>query len=194
MSQRIEIIKNLSVPNIITDLENVLTDICNIIELKLNDADLLAMTVSGAPDKKWRSINDLDDVDAGDAEDGDILIWNESTAQWEAGSAAGGQQPLTSDIELTVGNGGDYSTINEALAFAVLTYYPVLLSTGKVPRVTVRLLPGFVMNEQVIVESIDLSWITIVGDDDMTMIDRSALVTPVRIKSPEFPGGGPIID
>ncbi len=227
MSQQIKILKSVSVPNIVTDFEKVLTDICNTIELKLNDADLLAMTVSGAPDKKWRSINDLDDVDAGDAEDGDILIWNESTAQWEnvphvinnlidvdvsnvsdgntlvwnestaqweAGSAAGGQQPLTSDIELTVGNGGDYSTINEALAFAVLTYYPVLLSTGKVPRVTVRLLPGFVMNEQVIVESIDLSWITIVGDDDMTMIDRSALVTPVRIKSPEFPGGGPITD
>jgi len=31
MSQQIKIIRNLSVPNLVTDLENVLTDICNII-------------------------------------------------------------------------------------------------------------------------------------------------------------------
>ncbi len=230
MSQQIKIIRNLSVPNLVTDLENVLTDICNIIELKLNDANLLAMTTSGSPDKKRHSINDLDDVDTSGVEDGDVLQWNESTKQWEDGSltlndlddvdtsgvedgdvlqwnestkqweankSAGGRQPLTENVEITVGSGGDFSTINEALEYAVATYYPVFLNiadvpqylfdgyittyvyTGNVPRVTVRLLAGFEMNEQVFVESLDLSWITIVGDDDETLIKLSAFTIGV---------------
>jgi len=197
MSQQIKIIRNLSVPNLVTDLENVLTDICNIIELKLNDANLLAMTTSGSPDKKWRSINDLDDVDTSGVEDGDVLQWNESTKQWEANKSTGGRQPLTENVEITVGSGGDFSTINEALEYAVATYYPVFLNiaddpqylfdeyittylyTGNVPRVTVRLLAGFEMNEQVFVESLDLSWITIVGDDDETLIKLSAFTIGV---------------
>ena len=51
------------------------------------------------------------------------------------------------------------------------------MDTGAVPRVTIRLLSGFVMSEQLLIASLDLSWITIIGDDAETVINRSALTT-----------------
>ena len=86
-------------------------------------------------------------------------------------------QLLQSDLTVTVGSGGDYATINAALEDIVARYYPTYKSGGNCPRVTISLLSGFVMSEQVLVESLDLSWITITGDDAETVIDRSALVT-----------------
>ena len=100
------------------------------------------------------------------------------------------RKALTENITITVGNNGDFSTINSALAYVVSKYYPVYLSTGTVPRVTIQLLSGFVMNEQVLVKSLDLSWITITGVDAKTVINRSALTTSwgigVEIGYPAF--------
>ena len=97
------------------------------------------------------------------------LVQNSVPAQYVVGS------PLNSPITVTVGSGGDFPTINAALAHVVSTYYPIYLSTAMVPRVTIQLLSGFVMNEQVLIESLDLSWITITGVDAETVINRSAL-------------------
>ena len=96
------------------------------------------------------------------------------------------KRKLTSNLTVTVGSGGDFPTINAALAHVVSTYYPVYLSTAVVPRVTIRLLSGFVMAEQVLVESLDLSWITITGVDAETVINRSALTTYWGIGYPAF--------
>lgn len=87
------------------------------------------------------------------------------------------KRKLTSNLTVTVGSGGDFPTINAALAHVVSTYYPVYLSTAVVPRVTIQLLSGFVMNEQVLIGPLDLSWITITGVDAETVINRSALTT-----------------
>ena len=109
--------------------------------------------------------------------DGHILKANSTDpngVSWELG---GKRQELTSNLEIAVGSGGDFPTINAALAHVVSTYYPIYLSTAVVPRVTIRLLSGFVMSEQVLVESLDLSWITITGVDAETVINRSALTT-----------------
>jgi len=96
------------------------------------------------------------------------------------------KRKLTSNLTVTVGSGGDFPTINAALAHVVSTYYPVYLSTAVVPRVTIRLLSGFVMAEQVLVESLNLSWITITGVDAETVINRSALTTYWGIGYPAF--------
>ena len=107
--------------------------------------------------------------------DGHILKANSTDpngVSWELG---GKRQELTSNLEIAVGSGGDFPTINAALAHVVSTYYPINLSTAMVPRVTIQLLSGFVMAEQVLVESLDLSWITITGVDAETVINRSAL-------------------
>jgi len=94
------------------------------------------------------------------------------------------RQGLTNNIVVTVGNGGDFNTINAALESLVSLYYPKYISGGNYPTVTITLLPEFVMNEQVLVQSLDLSWITINGIDDETEINRSALTT-------NFAGGYP---
>ena len=96
------------------------------------------------------------------------------------------KRKLTSNLTVTVGSGGDFPTINAALAHVVSTYYPIYLSTAMVPRVTIQLLSGFVMAEQVLVESLDLSWITITGVDAETVINRSALTTNWGTGYPAF--------
>lgn len=76
--------------------------------------------------------------------------------------------------EVTVGPGGEYSTINAALAELSdqrLAYVP----GGVMTRL--RLRPGFVMREQVLVDGVNLGWIEIVADDAEVLIDRAYLTT-----------------
>lgn len=80
---------------------------------------------------------------------------------------------LESSIEVTVGGGGDYQTINGALEFLSKNYYPVYKLHGV--TATIRLLAGFIMQEQVFVRGLDLSWITIVGNDESTLVDNTSL-------------------
>jgi len=96
------------------------------------------------------------------------------------------RQGLTNNIVVTVGNGGDFNTINAALESLVSLYYPKYISGGDYPTVTITLLPEFVMNEQVLVQSLDLSWITINGIDDETEINRSALTKAFAGGYPAF--------
>ncbi len=118
--------------------------------------------------------------------DGELTVFNGTTGKIIKGAGFKPRSPLNSPITVTVGSGGDFPTINAALAHVVSTYYPIYLSTGTVPRVTIQLLSGFVMNKQVLVESLNLSWITITGVDAETVINRSALTTNWGIGYPAF--------
>ncbi|MGA0615950.1 hypothetical protein [Paracoccus sp. KR1-242] len=73
---------------------------------------------------------------------------------------------------VTVGTGGDFATINEAL-IALSKRRPAYLPGGFTTEL--RLLAGFVMREQVIVRSVNLSWVTITSVDAEVLIDRSYL-------------------
>ena len=108
--------------------------------------------------------------------DGNLPVFDGTTGKIikDAGIAL---NPLTSSVTLKVGSGEQFPTINAALEYAVKKYYPIFLSGGTKPRVTIQLQAGFVMAEQVLVESLDLSWITITGVDAETVINRSALTT-----------------
>lgn len=81
---------------------------------------------------------------------------------------------LTTTETITVGTGGQFATINAALAYATKKY-PTYVSASTRPRITISLLSGFVMAEQVLVDGIDLSWITISSVDAEVSITRSAL-------------------
>jgi hypothetical protein len=109
--------------------------------------------------------------------DGYILKSNSLVQEGVEWGPAPGEtrQELIGDIIITVGEGGDSPTINSALESITTLYYSKYISGENCPRVTIKLLPGFVMSEQVIVDSLDLSWITIIGDDVETTINRSAL-------------------
>ena len=80
---------------------------------------------------------------------------------------------IKESLTVTVGTNGDFPTINSALT-ELSRKYPVYKQNGI--NVEVKLLSGFVMNECVFVNNgIDLSWITITGEDAETTIVRSVI-------------------
>ena len=81
---------------------------------------------------------------------------------------------ITTNITVTVGSGGQFSTINQALEY-LTKIYPTYKSSGV--TATINLLAGFVMAEQVLVRGLNLGWITITGADAETNITHTALTT-----------------
>ena len=75
-------------------------------------------------------------------------------------------------LTVTVGTNGDFPTINSALT-ELSRKYPVYKLGGF--NVEVKLLSGYVMNEYVYVNGVDMSWITITGEDAETTIVRSVI-------------------
>ena len=73
---------------------------------------------------------------------------------------------ITTNITVTVGSGGQFSTINQALGY-LSGFYPMYKKSGI--TATINLKAGFVMAEQVLVSGIDLGWITITGEDSETI-------------------------
>lgn len=88
---------------------------------------------------------------------------------------------LIDDEVVTVGEGGDYTNINDALFYLAYKYprfkqtaYPYVVSSAEI-----LLLSGFVMNEQVVVERTNLGFISISSEDTEVTINRSALTYPI---------------
>lgn len=75
-------------------------------------------------------------------------------------------------LNYTVGSAGNFPTLNAALAF--LSTLRPKYSNSPVTA-TLTMLSGFVMQEQVLVRSIDFGWVTILGQDAQTNILVSAL-------------------
>jgi len=95
---------------------------------------------------------------------------------------------LTTVETVNVGSGGDFATINEAIAYAT-TKYPQYVVGATKAEFVINLLSGFVMAEQVIVKGLNLGWIRIQGEDAETVIQRSALtegLVPVTSAQPTF--------
>lgn len=90
------------------------------------------------------------------------------------------------DIEVTVGPGGQFATINEALA-QLSERRPGYTQGGFMARV--RLRPGFVMREQVSVVGANLGWIRLVASDAEVQIDRAYLTRAVGSRYPVFSAG-----
>ena len=89
---------------------------------------------------------------------------------------------------VTVGAGGDYGTINAALA-ALSTKVGREYRAGGITA-TVRLLSGFTMAEQVLVASLDLSWITITSEDAEVPVNAAAITVPLSAPDSLIPAFG----
>lgn len=102
---------------------------------------------------------------------------------------------VSANLNVTVGSGGDYPNINDALR-ALSKRTATFVNAGV--AATITLLPGFVMAEQVLVVGVNLGWITITGSDAETTISRAALTRQFGVRYPAFGArdGGvlPIID
>lgn len=79
-------------------------------------------------------------------------------------------------VLVTVGSGGDYPSVNAALAAVSKRFLRQYQSEGL--TVEVRLKSGFTMSEQVIVERQDLSWITITSE--AASVPATVVASPVR--------------
>lgn len=117
---------------------------------------------------------------------------DEGIANWQPRELARRTDTLKSRVDLlsrrtatevTVGPGGQWSTINEALA--ELSEQRVgYVSGGVLTRL--RLRPGFVMREQVLVVGANLGWVEIVSTDAEVLIDRAYLTQMFRSSYPAF--------
>lgn len=76
------------------------------------------------------------------------------------------------DEIVTVGSGGDFNTINDAITYFSLKT-PIYKKAGL--RAEIKLLSGFVMQEQVLIDGIDLGWIRITSEDPVVTISRQYL-------------------
>lgn len=90
---------------------------------------------------------------------------------------------LRENVKVTVGAGGDFPTINAAVLY-LSRFTPDLGVTAEV-----ELQSGFVMMEQLLVDGLNLGWITITGVDAETVINEPSLTrifAGVNNKKPAF--------
>lgn len=97
------------------------------------------------------------------------------------------EQKLTASLTVTVGAGGDYPTIMDALDRVSLMRPKV--QAGLV-RATIRLLAGHTWSEQVVIRGLDLGWVDITAADDIVPLNRAALVQMVGSTYPAIGGDG----
>ena len=92
-----------------------------------------------------------------------------------------GDTSLRENVKVTVGAGGDFPTINAAVLH-LSRFTPDLGVTAEV-----ELMSGFVMEEQLFVEGLDLGWITITGVDAETVINEPSLTRVLfEVHKPAF--------
>jgi hypothetical protein len=90
---------------------------------------------------------------------------------------------IKSSIVYTVGSGGNYSTLNAALQ-DLSRNAPIYLLSGL--TVTLQLLAGYVMAEQILVKGLNLGFVTIIGVDAETSITHTSLTTAFEGSYPAF--------
>ena len=100
MTQSIIINKSVPITNIVTDIENLLSELTNYISIQLTDENYPALTISGTPDTSQvdaatlggklpsyyditlHNLNDLSDIKITNIADNDILKWDNTNSQW----------------------------------------------------------------------------------------------------------------
>ena len=99
---------------------------------------------------------------------------------------------LTEDTTKTIGVGGDFTTLNLAI-----DWYKKVISNGY--RVTLQLMAGFVMQEQVMLNNVNLGFVEIIGTDAVTSIDGAYITNGIILDGelatmyPAFYGYGSIM-
>lgn len=94
------------------------------------------------------------------------------------------------DVTIEVGPGGRVSTVNEALVI-LSRARPVHKVGGFTAQILLK--SGFVMAEQVLIDRVDLGWITITAEDAVVPIDGTAItieLIPHETNYPIFGGKG----
>ena len=80
---------------------------------------------------------------------------------------------IDAEYAVTVGSGGDYQTISEAMK--------ALEPMSHSARATVTLASGFTMSEQVVFDGVDMSWVSIESEDAVVPIDGTSFERTIYI-------------
>lgn len=118
------------------------------------------------------------------------------------GGGTGDVESFSSSLMVSVGTGGDYATLNEALtALSKLhvsfpaNYDPMSQGAVSVPTAIIMLMPGYVITEPVICNAINLSWIMVAsmaqamsGDVALVEVDTDAIRSAPRFYDSEGSG------
>lgn len=109
--------------------------------------------------------------------DGDDVFY----ADTEGNMVLAGHIKMLQENEIvTVGIGGDFATINDALLYVQQKYPQFISGTNTVSSAEIMLLSGFIMNEQILVQRLNLGFVTISSEDAEVVINRSALTVSVE--------------
>lgn len=148
-----------------------------------NDFDLTMMAVQDIAEEQSRALRlpvsaELSGEEALRAAiDAPLFATQARDAATEAAVSAA-RVAFDASVEVTVGPGGAFSTINAALASLSVRTSRRYSAEGV--TAAIRLRPGFVMAEQVLVRSgLDLSWIAIVSDDAIVPVTAAAVTVPL---------------
>ncbi|SUT96036.1 Tail fiber protein [Actinobacillus lignieresii] len=92
---------------------------------------------------------------------------------------------LNSNVTVTVGNQGDFATINDAISYLTNNFSKKTHKVGDSTNsskytpdslsATIKILSGFVMREQVILRQSKLGWINLIAEDPEVIISRESL-------------------
>lgn len=99
---------------------------------------------------------------------------------------SGSVKPLTMSLNYTVGAGGQFETINDALV-AAGTYKANKRNDGSSHIITIKLLSGFVVQEQILLNhGADFSHVFITSEDDVVPVDCTYLTIVFWSRKPLF--------
>ncbi len=73
----------------------------------------------------------------------------------------GGKIPLIGEMSCTVGSGGTYSTVADAIKDLTATYYPTVSVSGAKARVIITLLAGYNMTQSIHANGVNLGWLVL---------------------------------
>lgn len=114
---------------------------------------------------------------------------------YNGGTVGGALDALTAQHDATktytVGSGGDYATLNLALAAVSKIFGPVYKFNGVI--IELKLQSGFIMREQVLLDGgIDLGWVRITATDALVTIDETFITVPLSLNDNIYPAFGAI--
>ncbi|SES66463.1 hypothetical protein SAMN04489858_101112 [Paracoccus homiensis] len=159
-------------------------------------AQVVNLSEAGADAEKWPAVPRLENGWYPTGGEVDPAV-NSGLMNWQARQLALRSETLRARVDdlalkagstVTVGNSGDFSTVNEALSY-LSERRPGYVQGGF--QTQILLLDGFTMAEQILVSGVNLGWISIVAEAAEVFIDRAYMNVPFHEgAAPIYPSFG----
>ena len=149
--------------NSATAASNSATDAAN----SASNAANSATDAANSATKSYNWANTPEDTYVSGTTEYSAYHWAQKAAQ----STIGKLEAMTVDVTVTVGSGGNYLTLTDALDYLYNLYRSTYKSTPV--RAYVTILSGTTISDQFTLSDVDMSWITIQAEDAQVNIDAT---------------------